>query len=76
MNKIYSQKDLLHRFFYEKEAGLLYHKNPVRSWRKGKQVGTLSSHGYLVVNMDKKTYYLHRIIWQMHFGQIAAKKND
>ena len=37
---------------------------------KDKPIGAVSSSGYLVVRMDYKLYLLHRIIYQMHFGDL------
>ena len=47
-------------------------------WRKGKPgrikekpVGTVASNGYLVVRIDYKLYLLHRVIYQMHHGDLT-----
>lgn len=41
-------------------------------WRdgknKGKVAGTVLTHGYVQVTIDKKKLYVHRLIFAMHYG--------
>ena len=45
----------------------------VLRWRKGRRsghpAGTVKPHGYRIVNVNKKSYPVHRIIWMMYSGQ-------
>lgn len=61
-------------FTYEDKSGKLIRK-AFASKRSGgavlgMPVGAIGSHGYLEVRVLMKLYLVHRIIWQMHFGDI------
>ena len=37
-------------------------------WSAGTVVGHKTKHGYVLVNVDYKTYKLHRLVWLWHYG--------
>jgi len=47
-------------------GGVLY-------WEKGRRAGypagTVKPHGYRIVNLNKKSYPVHRIIWMLYWGE-------
>ena len=62
-----NQADVLKLFTYSK--GNLYYKvsNSPRV-KVGQIAGTVKPDGYVRVKIDKKLYYLHRLIWLYHYG--------
>jgi len=60
-------KELLHELF-EYRDGNLFRKINRRSYKAGEKVGFLSRNGYLRIRINKKNYYLHRIIFMMFYG--------
>ncbi|HCL4433144.1 TPA: HNH endonuclease [Salmonella enterica] len=57
-------------FMYCESTGLLTYKIKRGKILPGNIAGTLTLNGYVTVGVDKKRYYAHRIIWEMHNGQI------
>lgn len=56
---------------YEYRDGQLYHRNQVRGrGRKGARVGAVSPRGYLVTSAFGRQRFVHRIVYEMHFGII------
>ena len=55
--------DELHKkFIYLAPEGLLIKIST------GKVVGTPETHGYLIVTINKKPYYVHRVVYCMYYG--------
>jgi hypothetical protein len=68
--------DLLRYLFqYEPDTGRLVWRNPrARNIRPGTEAGCVAEHGtktYRVVNIAKKIYLAHRVIWAMTYGAIG-----
>lgn len=63
-------------FRYDPETGLLYWKKCTSKTgtgpnQPGKVAGCFKHHlGYPIVNLMKKTYTQHSIIWEMHYGPV------
>lgn len=55
-------------FFYNN--GKLHCRNKLGRRERGAEVGTRLTLGYLVGKTKHVTYYVHRIIWEMHNGPI------
>lgn len=56
-------------FVYEPETGMLRKIAQCRKpypWREA----TGARGGYLKTSFNRKTYYLHRLVWQYHFGTV------
>ena len=62
-------QDKLHQMFEYKD-GNLYRKISLGRTKAGDKVGFVDSKGYLSVNINKKCFYLHRIIWMMQYGEM------
>jgi hypothetical protein len=65
------QEVLQTKFRYDPETGKLYHSLTTRakgSLLNGKEI-KCKSEGYTVVNLSGREY-VHRIIWEMHYGSI------
>jgi hypothetical protein len=62
------QKRLLELFVYR--DGSLFNKTDRGRSRKGERVGWLQSKGYERLKIDYKEYYVHRLVWIMHNGDI------
>ena len=60
------QKTLLNIFEYR--DGKLYWKNAVLPSFNGKEAGYNNGAGYKKVTIKNKQYYVHRIIYMMHYG--------
>ena len=65
-----TQEKLLNLFKYEN--GKLYWKNSSRPSRNGKEAGFDNGNGYKKVSVDNKQYYVHRIIYLMHYGEFPV----
>lgn len=57
--------------YFQYRCGKLYWKiNKGRS-KVGDEAGYIhKSHGYICITLNRKEYYAHRIIWEMHYGPI------
>ena len=53
-------------FLCDFNTGILYWK---KGRRAGHPAGTIKPHGYRIVNFNKKSYAVHRIIWMLHSGK-------
>lgn len=40
-----------------------------QKFRAGNVVGTKTQYGYLTTYIDKKTYFVHRLAWALHYGE-------
>ena len=58
-------------FTYDSKTGEIRNKvkRNARS-KEGAQVGWVNSEGYLVTTINQRKFRVHRIIWEMHHGQI------
>lgn len=61
-----SIEELNKLFFYDKEGFLVEKTTRNSRATKGKIVGSSDGKGYLTVNINKRRYRVHRIIWAMH----------
>jgi hypothetical protein len=59
-------------YLFEYKDGLLVWKNSKRPSFNGKEVGCDGGQGYIKVNIDKKQYMAHRIIYLMHHGEMPS----
>ncbi|WP_459176977.1 HNH endonuclease signature motif containing protein [Ewingella americana] len=57
-------------FTYCKTTGLIYWKVSRGCIKKGSIVKSMNSHGYSRVMINKVSYRTHRVIWEMHHGEI------
>jgi hypothetical protein len=57
-------------YFYYKDGFLFWKETINNRSRKGKKAGHLHSSGYMHVQVDKKTYKVHRIIYEIFNGPI------
>lgn len=58
-------------FAYNPTDGSLTHRLPSKgrgAKKPGDTAGTLQPNGYLQVMVNRKRYYVHRLIWQYHYG--------
>jgi len=62
-------QELLHTIFEYKD-GCLYWKINHKNAKKGSEIKAKSSHGYKVVTVNGKQHKVHRIIWQMNYGNL------
>lgn len=63
-------EELIRLFFYDAETGvLIWRVNTGKKRLIGSQAGTVRRDGYMRVGINKKDYYVHRIIWAMIYGK-------
>lgn len=55
-------------FYYE--DGKLYWKVDKKKAKAGDLVGWKKPNGYVQMKLNYKKYYLHRVLWEMHYGEI------
>lgn len=70
--------EYLHQIFtYDEDTGKLYwkHRNDVPAWINtrfaGKLVGSFDR-GYLTVRLNNKLFFVHRIVFVMHYGDVLG----
>jgi hypothetical protein len=61
-------QDLLREVFEYKDGALYWKVNKGSRARIGGKAGSVHSHGYYSVRINKKSYLLHRIIYLYHHG--------
>ena len=59
---------------YDSQTGYLYWKVNNGRARAGNEAGSVSTLGYIMIGINKKLYYGHRIAWLLHYGEWP--KND
>ena len=62
-NKLPSTELLIKLFDYDPCNGLLVYK------KTNKEAGSFNAQLYRVVVIQKKKYYVHRIVWKMFYGK-------
>lgn len=66
-----SQKEIKELFYYSNVGALVWKINNGSNKTKGKVAGTISlANGYCSVQIKKKIYKVHRLIYIYHFGSI------
>lgn len=56
--------------FEYRDGNIYWLYKPNRNVPLGAKAGTVRKNGYCQVCVDKKLHYVHRIIWEMHYGKI------
>lgn len=55
---------------YDPDNGTLIRRVSLGSRsKKGSTAGTVNKGGYLVTQVDGKLYYVHRLVWLIHYGE-------
>lgn len=57
-------------FKYHNDGSISWLEKPSKRISKGETAGTLKKDGYIRVIISKKRIYAHRIVWEMHNGDI------
>ncbi|EFC9528522.1 HNH endonuclease [Escherichia coli] len=57
-------------FAYCKRTGVLTYKKKCGIKMPGQIAGSVNKNNYINLGIEKKRYYAHRIIWEMHNGTI------
>jgi hypothetical protein len=63
-------KDLLHELFEYKDSNLVWKVSKARRIKVGDVAGSVNSNGYMQVQINKKMFKVHRLVWIMHNGDI------
>lgn len=63
-------QDLLKELFDYKSGNLIWKRKRSNNIRDNKIAGCLNKLGYIVININKKLYYAHRLVYVWHFGDI------
>ena len=71
-----TQEEVKNIFYYD--DGKLYWKNPpnVNKYLKNREAGSYTEKGYKVVNINKKRYRIHHIIFLYHHGYLPNQFID
>lgn len=67
-NKAVEFQKQLFELFYIENGKLLRKVNNGKGLKAGTEAGTINKAGYRQVNINKKIYYTHRLIFLMHYG--------
>ena len=67
-------EELHNRFWYDPETGFLHHKHAKPGVFKDEFAGCKNKRGYIQVNINRKTYQVHRIVWYMQTGEDPGVK--
>jgi len=63
-------KAYLHEIFiYDPETGLFHRKTNRRRWKAGQLCGSLTTDGYININVDRAIYRAHRLAWMYMTGE-------
>jgi len=62
-----TQARLKELFYYD--SGRLFKFTKNGNFRKSTQVGSINSAGYRMINIERKSYMEHRLIWLYHYGE-------
>jgi len=57
------------KFRYEPETGHIYWIEPGKGKIKKKPAGTKTNTGYMMIMIDKKRYYAHRLAWALYYSK-------
>lgn len=77
MRPLPSQEQLNELFDYNKTTGVLRWKiDKSPKARRGNMVGTYHNIGYMSTTINRKQYWLHRVIWKLVTGQDPEKCID
>lgn len=55
---------------YCKNGSMIRIRNRTRPDLIGKKIGTLRPDGYIKARLNGSYYYLHRLVWMYHYGEI------
>lgn len=67
-------KELLNELFeYDENSGNFYWKVKRRGVKQGQLAGSKHSEGYVVIGINKKIYFAHRLAWIYKYGDIPEK---
>lgn len=80
-----SSSDALRLLSYKADEGALYWKarnehqmqrpEMLAQWNRkfaGRRAGTISSYGYEVIRVRRMQFFTHRLVWELHHGEIPA----
>lgn len=61
-------------FSYDPETGKLFWKSPPKNKSQllGTEAGCTNTHGYRDIVYKGRHYYRHRLVWEMHYGEIPG----
>lgn len=66
-----SQEWLQHRLFYDSDVGVFTWTENAHYTCRGKIVGCPSGSGYLIMVLEGRKFYCHRVAWKYAYGQDA-----
>ena len=67
-----TQEQALALFEY-RDGKLFWRVQPSRGVSAGDEAGTIKSDGHRRVLFKRKGYYVHRVIWLMHYGEVPKE---
>ncbi|MEN2672612.1 HNH endonuclease [Herbaspirillum huttiense] len=76
-SELVSHDELMSLLSYESETGefhWIFSKN--NRIKPGQPAGKLDNHGYLIINVNKKSYKAHRLAWFYFYGEWPDKQID
>lgn len=63
------QQELFQLYVYDSEKGIFFHAENKPRAKSGKQVGTITKQGYVLINVKGKTQKAHRMAWLYVYGE-------
>lgn len=72
-----TQEELKKHFRYDSSTGFLIWEKPTsNSVKKGTIAGKVKPSGYIAIDIHKKTYYAHRLIWLYIKGFLPTRNTE
>jgi hypothetical protein len=61
---------------FEYRDGVLYWRTAGACRKAGAKCGSPDSRGYLKVQLNRKSHYIHRVVWLLHYGAMPKDQVD
>lgn len=71
-----TQERLCHLFDYFPDTGVFIRKKQISNCAVGTKAGSINSKGYIVLSIDGKRYYAHRLVWLYVHGYLPEQELD
>ena len=71
-----TQAELKRLFDYDPATGVLIRRVPLGCAGVGSIAGSIKPDGYVRININKRPFYAHRLVWLWHYGSWPTQQLD